>query len=139
LANSPTTTERFDYGVDRLVRGQASLPAGLRFGLLTNDAARTADSPGALSRQALQRAGVRLTRLFSPEHGVSASAPDGAPVPDGFDPITQLPVVSLYSERMRPTPAMLDGLDSMLIDLPDIGARFYTFIWTMSHMLEVCG
>jgi len=140
LANSPISTEPFGYGVDRLVRGQAALPpAGLRFGLLTNDAARTADDPGALSRQALQRAGVRLTRLFSPEHGVSAAAADGVPVPDGFDPITQLPVVSLYSDRTRPTPAMLGDLDGVLIDLPDVGARFYTFIWTMSQMLEVCG
>lgn len=129
----------FGYGIDQIVRGQSALPSGHRFGLLTNHAAMTADPPHGPTRLALLRAGVRLTRLFSPEHGISASAADGAGVPDGIDPTTRLEVVSLYGERMSPSPTMLDDLDGVLIDLPDIGARFYTFIWSMSHMLEACG
>lgn len=128
----------FGFGVDQIVRGQVNLPAG-RFGLLTNNAATTADDPNTSSRAALLQSGVRLARLFSPEHGIAAAAADGASVPDGVDPMTQLEVVSLYGERMRPERAMLDDLDGVLIDLPDIGARFYTFIWSMSHMLEACG
>jgi len=129
----------FGYGVDQLVRGHARLPTGMRFGLLTNDAATTASAPHGLGRQALLGAGIQLVRLFSPEHGIAATAPDGASVPDGFDPVTGLEVVSLYGERMQPELTMLEGLDGVLVDLPDIGARFYTFIWSMSHMLEACG
>ncbi|MCO6044476.1 DUF1343 domain-containing protein [Aeoliella sp. ICT_H6.2] len=133
------SSPRVGYGIDEVVSGHASPPAGGRYGLLTNDAARAAGAPHKLSRRALLDAGVRLVRLFSPEHGIAATAADGASVPDGVDPVTGLEVVSLYGERMRPEPAMLDGLDGVLVDLPDIGARFYTFIWSMSHMLEACG
>ncbi len=129
----------FGYGVDQLVRGHARLPAGMRFGLLTNDAATTASAPHGLGRQALLGAGVQLVRLFSPEHGMAGTAADGACVPDGFDPATGLEVVSLYGERMHPELAMFEDLDGVLVDLPDIGARFYTFIWSMSQMLEACG
>lgn len=131
-------SQSFGFGIDQIVRGHARLPSDRRYGLLTNDAARTADAPHTTSRQALLLAGVPLARLFSPEHGIGAAADDGAIVPDGVDPTTQLEVVSLYGERMRPERAMLDGLDAVLIDLPDIGARFYTFIWSMSYMLEAC-
>lgn len=134
----------FGYGVDRLLRGQrvgsdGSWPGNLRLGLLTSDAATTADAPHGPGRWALLSAGVPLVRLFSPEHGLTASAPDGAHVPDGLDPVTGLKVFSLYGQRMRPEPAMLEDLDGVLVDLPDIGARFYTFIWSMSHMLQACG
>lgn len=127
---------KIQFGIDRLL-GERSWPPG-RIGLVTNDAARTAADPGLHSRLALQRAGCQVVRLFSPEHGLHAKAPDGAAVTDALDPLTGLPVVSLYGDTMRPPPELLRDLDAVLFDIPDIGARFYTYIWTLSHLLEAC-
>ena len=126
------------YGIDQIVQGACELPRLGRYGLLTNDAAVTASDSTMRSREALLRAGINLVRLFSPEHGLSAAEPDGAPVPHGRDLLTELEVISLYGRQTGPTPSTLSDLDGMLIDLPDIGTRSYTFIWTMSVMLEAC-
>lgn len=106
--------------------------------LVTNDAARLASSEHTRPRLALLQAGLPLVRLFGPEHGLTAAADDGARVDDGTDPLTGLPVVSLYGERMRPDAAHLAGLDAVLFDIPDVGARFYTYAWTLWHVLHAC-
>jgi len=126
------------YGVDQIVEREDFLPRDGRYGLLTNDAAVTASDPTLRSREALLKAGFNLVRLFSPEHGIAATAADGAAVSHGFDPLTNLEVVSLYGDSNRPAREMLSDLDGMLVDLPDVGTRYYTFIWTMSYVLEVC-
>ncbi len=126
-----------EFGVDRLI---ATVPAALksaRVGMVTSNVATTASS-GASSRVALQNAGVHLTKLFGPEHGLAATAPDGDPVRDTRDPATGLPVASLYGDTIRPTPEMLADIDILLYDIPDVGSRFYTYIWTLSHVLEAC-
>ena len=125
------------FGIDRLVRTTA-IPRSARIGLVTNDAARLAADVNAKSRVALRDAGFNLVRLFGPEHGIGASAADGAHVADGVDPLTRLPVVSLYGQTHRPAREHLDDLDVVLFDIPDVGARFYTYIWTLSHVLEAC-
>ena len=107
-----------------------------RIGLVTNDAALT--SGGVPVRIALLEAGYLLVRLFSPEHGLSAQGRDGAGQADGFDPLTGLPVVSLYGERLAPRPDDLEDVDAVVVDLPDVGCRFYTYLWTLSHVLESC-
>ncbi|NDC77295.1 MAG: DUF1343 domain-containing protein, partial [Chitinophagia bacterium] len=104
--------------------------------LVTNDAARTAD--GRPSRQALLAAGLRIRRLFSPEHGIHAIGEDGAPQPDGHDPLTGLPVASLYGDRWAPRSEQLADIDAVLFDIPDIGCRFYTYLWTLTHVMEAC-
>jgi uncharacterized protein YbbC (DUF1343 family) len=124
------------FGIDQLLSSPRLI--GQRVGLVTNDAARRARDSAVRSRVALQQAGFNLVRLFSPEHGLGASAADGAAVADGRDPLTALPVISLYGEHPRPARETLADLDAVLFDLPDIGARFYTYIWTMSHVLEAC-
>jgi uncharacterized protein YbbC (DUF1343 family) len=90
------------------------------------------------SRTALLDAGVPLTHLFTPEHGLSALESDGRAVADGRDPVTGLRVTSLYGPRLAPPAEALAGLDLVLFDLQDVGARFYTFLWTLSHLLESC-
>ncbi|HLN12923.1 MAG TPA: DUF1343 domain-containing protein [bacterium] len=126
------------FGVDLL----AEFPRArsLRVGLITNDAAATAGAPRPLvpARRALLDAGVQVVTLFSPEHGLEAAAPDGAAVDDTTDGLTGLPVRSLYGTGFRPAPDALAGLDALLFDLPDVGTRFYTYIWTLSHVLEAC-
>jgi uncharacterized protein YbbC (DUF1343 family) len=103
---------------------------------VTNDAARLATDATVHSRVALLSAGIPLVRLFGPEHGLSGVAADGAAVADGVDPLTGLPTVSLYGDRMRPTRADVGDLDLILFDVPDVGARFYTYIWTLYHLLS---
>jgi len=129
------------YGIDRLLDGMLERLNGKRIGLVTNDAATT--SAGYIraltpSRLALREAGVNLISLFSPEHGLGAAAADGAEVGQSIDPLTNLSVHSLYGAHFRPTPEQLAGLDLLLFDIPDVGARFYTYIWTLSHVMEAC-
>jgi len=121
------------FGIDTLLREP---PTKARIGLVTNDVATT--TSGQSSRRALLDAGFNVVRLFSPEHGIGARAEDGAAVVDHIDPLTNLPVVSLYGEKVRPARQSLDDLDLILFDIPDVGARFYTYIWTLSHVLEAC-
>lgn len=126
------------FGADRLVR-ERLLPGNLRrAGLVTNDAARLAGNYKTRSRTALLDAGVPIVRLFSPEHGLTANAADGAAVSDGVDAATGLPVVSLYGATMAPPATTLADLDVMLFDVPDVGARFYTYTWTLTHVMDAC-
>ncbi|HSK12148.1 MAG TPA: DUF1343 domain-containing protein [Phnomibacter sp.] len=122
------------FGVDHFISKYRS--PGKNLGLLTNDAALT--TSGISSRLALLKAGFSISRIFSPEHGLMANRPDGAPVEDQQDPLTGLPVVSLYGDQMKPRPEQLSGLDAVLFDIPDVGCRFYTYLWTMTYMMDAC-
>ena len=124
------------FGADILAATPTLLGAAQRVGLVTNNAARLASDVSQHSRVALKRAGVPLVRLFGPEHGLSGAGADGEAMRDDVDFLTGLPTFSLYGDRMRPTREMLQGLDAILFDIPDIGARFYTFIWTLHHVLS---
>jgi len=122
-------------GID-IVLQQAPVWSKQRIGLVTNDAART--HQGLFSRKALLDNGFNLVKIFSPEHGISATGADGAPMHDQQDPHTQLPVVSLYGEKLTPAATDLADLDLLLFDVPDVGTRFYTYLWTLSYCLEIC-
>lgn len=124
------------YGVDHFLQSQDLFLRKSRWGLVTNDAARTRDEKTV--RQALQDAGWRLACLFTPEHGLSATGVDGQAQPHHKDPLTGLPVYSLYGSQFAPTFRTLEALDGILFDLPDVGVRFYTYIWTLSYVMEAC-
>jgi uncharacterized protein YbbC (DUF1343 family) len=126
------------FGADRLVRTPALLRSAARLGLVTNDSARLSAEPGVRSRRALLDAGLPVVRLFGPEHGIGAADADGAAVSDATDALTGLPVVSLYGERMRPSRESIADLDAVLFDIPDVGARFYTYVWTLFEVLGAC-
>lgn len=126
------------FGVDRLAADPRLLGNVRRVGLLTNDAARLAADAQRPGRTALLDAGVPLVRLFSPEHGLSVRAPDGSAVSDGVDQITGMPVISLYGASMAPPADALADLDCLLFDVPDVGARFYTYNWTLSYAIDAC-
>lgn len=81
---------------------------------------------------------VQLVRVFSPEHGFRGKADAGEKVQDGIDPKSGLPVVSLYGSNKKPKPEQLEGVDVLLFDLQDVGARFYTYISTLHYVLEAC-
>ncbi|QQE11929.1 DUF1343 domain-containing protein [Planctomycetota bacterium] len=139
-AVSKDVSAKIRFGVDQVLANCPDELKTKRVGLLTNDAATTATLPHpyALSRQALAESEVNLVALFSPEHGIGAAAADGAKIGDVKDLVTGLPVHSLYGKNFAPTDEMLSEIDVFVIDVPDIGARFYTYIWTMSYILEKC-
>ena len=80
--------------------------------------------------------GVDIKKIYTPEHGFRGTADAGAKVNSGNDAKTGLPIVSLYGKTKKPTPEMLQGIDVILFDLQDVGVRFYTYISTMSYMME---
>jgi len=123
-------------GLDVLIHERLDLLRGRRVGLVTHPAAVRPDLTGALD--ALLNAGVQVVALFGPEHGLDGSAADGAAVGNMLHRRTGLPVYSLYGPTKEPTPAMLDGagVDVLIFDMQDVGARFYTFISTLFHVLR---
>ncbi len=107
-----------------------------RIGFVTNDAAYT--STGVLSRHALIKKRLNIIKLFSPEHGISTTGADGTYQKSGTDTLTGLPVISLYADQLAPDEAALNDIDLVIFDIPDVGCRFYTYLWTMTHVMEAC-
>jgi len=107
--------------------------AGAHVGLVTNQTGQARDGATAIDLLAAAP-GVELVALFSPEHGIRGVM-DG-PVSSSRDTRTGLPIHSLYGETRRPTAEMLQGLDTLVVDLQDVGARFYTYATTMAYLLE---
>ncbi len=81
---------------------------------------------------------VNLVSLFAPEHGIRGSSIAGGYVDQEIDPVTKLPIYSLYSNSNRPTKEMMSTIDVLCIDIQDVGARFYTYIYTMAYAMEAC-
>ncbi len=120
-------------GIDVLAAEEFKTLKGLKIGLVTNHTGRTRDGKSTID--ALFHApGVRLTKLFSPEHGIRGAL--DAVVPNGKDDATNLPIISLYGKTRKPTASDLEGLDALVYDIQDIGARFYTYISTLGLVLE---
>ncbi len=114
--------------------------AGKRVGLLTNPSG--VNRAGISTIELLRKApNVNLVALFGAEHGVYGDIPAGKEFPDSIDPVTGLPVFSLYGPGpiRKPTPKMLRQIDVLVYDLQDTGARSYTFISTMGKAMEECG
>jgi len=120
-------------GIDVLAAERFAPLAGLRVGLITNQTGR--DASGRSTLELLQHApGVRLTAVFSPEHGFDGTA--DAKVASTTESRTALPLYSLYGDTLRPSDAMLAGLDALVFDIQDAGARFYTYVTTMAYAME---
>lgn len=132
----------FRLGVENLLE-----PAALetlrdqRVGLITNPtgADRALRSTIDLLVEAQGTGGFTMTALFGPEHGVRGAEPAGASVGDYIDEKTGLPVRSLYGATQKPTPEMLADVDVLVFDIQDIGARFYTYIWTLYYAMQAAG
>ena len=122
-------------GLDVLLGRLRTLLGGQSVGLLCHPASVTADlTPAA---EALMRVkDVNLRRLFAPEHGITGAAQDLVLVGHEKDPLTGLPVMSLYGRRLDPDPRVLEGLDALIVDLQDVGARYYTYNWTMALAMK---
>lgn len=123
-------------GIDILEAENFSRLQGFNAGLITNLTGRNREGKRTLD---LMRESVnfKLVRVFSPEHGLNGDL--DRKVESSVDPQTGLPVYSLYGETRRPTAEMLKGLDILIFDIQDVGARFYTYITTMAFAMEAAG
>ena len=125
-------------GVDMVLedsRARESL-VDKRLGLITNPTGVTRDLKRTLD---VLRLGVfDLVALFSPEHGLRGEIQDALDIPEYTDDATGLPVYSLYGDMRKPTYTMLDGVDSLIFDIQDIGVRFYSYITTMVLSMQAC-
>jgi uncharacterized protein YbbC (DUF1343 family) len=120
-------------GIDVLARDGYALLKGRRVGLITNQTGR--DREGHSTIDLLKDApDVTLVALFSPEHGIRGLL-DGK-VEDSADEKTSLPIYSLYGETRKPSPEMLQGIDTLVFDIQDVGTRFYTYISTLGLAME---
>ncbi|MFD3406163.1 exo-beta-N-acetylmuramidase NamZ domain-containing protein [Kribbella sp. NPDC058693] len=115
-------------GAQRLAEDRGLVPDG-RLGLITNFTGVLPDlTPTSV---ALRAAGLPLTALFGPEHGLRGTAQAGASEGEGVDPDTGLPVFDTYLRHGRELDDLFSGVDVLLFDIQDIGTRFYTYVWTM--------
>lgn len=120
-------------GIDVLYRENFRALAGRRVGLITNQTGLAAD--GTPTIDLLHRSeACDLVALFSPEHGIRGI--EDSRVDSTVDAGTGIPVYSLYGDTKRPAPEMLQGIDALVFDIQDIGARFYTYITTMGYCME---
>jgi uncharacterized protein YbbC (DUF1343 family) len=126
------------FGIDRLL-GEPSLRAplkGRRVALLAHPASVTEGLVHSLDALA-DCSDIRLSAAFGPQHGLRGDKQDNmVESPDFADPVHGIPVFSLYGEVRRPTEAMLDSFDVILVDLQDLGCRIYTFVTTLLYVLE---
>ncbi|MBI1277498.1 MAG: DUF1343 domain-containing protein [Anaerolineaceae bacterium] len=131
-------TQQVRTGIEVLRDSNFAELHGKRVGLFTNPSA--VDGKLISTYDILRREHtINLTALFSPEHGLTAAAADGEQIATITDTRTGLPIYSLYGTSERPTPEMLSHIDAIVCDIQDIGVRYYTFIWTISHILEAAG
>lgn len=136
-------------GVDVLLTDSAHLVEGRRVGLITNHTGVYWADPGAeaSSDEAVGHVidalysspDVELVALYGPEHGIRGAAEAGARVDTEVDERTGVTVFSLYGDTLRPTAEMLDGVDILVYDMQDIGARYYTYVSTMAYAMEAAG
>ena len=124
-------------GLDVFLEKEWQAFSGKRVGLVTNMT--------GVNRQLIpsidlfhEHDGINLTALYGPEHGIRGDAKEGEEIASSIDPYTGVPVYSLYGDSKKPSREMLEETDVIVFDLQDIGARYYTYIYTMAYMMEAC-
>lgn len=108
---------------------------GKRCALLTNQTGMNAQFESTIDRM-FQHPDLELVLLLAPEHGIQTNKREGERFSDMIHPATGLPVVSLYGESKKPSPDVLAGIDCLIVDIQDIGARYYTYIYTMAYCMQ---
>ncbi|UFU01667.1 DUF1343 domain-containing protein [Ruania suaedae] len=133
----PGLDRPLELGVEVLLDDLSELE-DQRVGIITNPTGVTSDLTHTVDALIAGEAsgGYEVTALYGPEHGVRGGVPAGAYVESYVDERTGLPVYSLYGPTRKPSPEMLADVDVLVFDIQDIGARFYTYIWTMYYAME---
>ena len=128
---------RVVLGSERLFNAESEQIRGRRVGLITNHSG--VDAQLRATADKLHQSGLcELVALYGPEHGIRGAAQDGEHVANSTDPRTGVPVYSLYGQTREPDPAMLEGVELMLFEIQDVGARFYTYLYTMTQSIAAC-
>lgn len=128
---------RTTFGIDRLIADPGKYLKGKRFALLVNQSSVAAD--GRYLFEALSAQGYKAEKIFAPEHGLFGTEQDQITVVDEVDGFTGLKAVSLYGqtkEELKPRPDDLAGLDALVVDIQDIGCRYYTYAYTLAFCIE---
>lgn len=132
---APGQSDRLvQVGLERLAGGEDLVLRQKRIGLIVHAASVTASGQHAID--VFADLDLDVIRLFSPEHGLRGRAAAGEQIESGIEPLSGLPVVSLYGEKRKPSPEDLAGLDVLVFDLQGAGVRFYTYVSTMMLCLE---
>ena len=124
-------------GIDNFLENNVEQFKGARVGLVTNMTGVNRELKPTIDLF-YEHPDIELAALFGPEHGIRGDAKEGEKFSSSIDPYTSLPIHSLYGETRKPTKEMLSDIDIIFIDLQDIGARYYTFIYTVSNVMEAC-
>ncbi|MDV6169160.1 DUF1343 domain-containing protein [Flavobacterium sp. DG1-102-2] len=132
------TPVEFNTGAENF-KNYASLLKGKKTGIVTNQTGTVKTANGRISIvDFLLSKNIAVKKIYAPEHGFRGTADAGELVKDGKDTQTGLPVISLYGNNKKPKPEQLEGIDVMVFDLQDVGARFYTYISTLHYIIEAC-
>ena len=125
-------------GLDIIEENNFDILKGRKIGLVVNPASVNKRLEHAVD-VFLKGKSFEIRALFGPQHGIYGNTQDNMIEWESFnDPLTGLPIHSLYGEHRKPTPEMLEGIDTLVVDLPDVGARYYTFVWTAKLCMEAC-
>jgi len=125
-------------GIEVLLSDSLHLVAGRRVGLITNQTGIDRERRSSIDRLA-ERPDVELVALFAPEHGIRGDQGEGVTIDTEVDARTGVPIHSIYGQTLAPTPEMLEGIDVLLFDMQDIGARYYTYVSTMAYAMRAAG
>lgn len=123
-----TGAERFDFYLPLL--------ANKKVGIVTNPTGIVENKKHLVDFLLEQQ--INLQKIYAPEHGFRGIADAGEMIKDGKDSKTNLPIISLYGNNKKPKPEQLAGIDVMIFDIQDVGARFYTYISTLHYVMEAC-
>ncbi|MGE0158844.1 MAG: exo-beta-N-acetylmuramidase NamZ domain-containing protein [Gemmatimonadales bacterium] len=125
-------------GIEVLLSDSLHLVAGRRVGLVTNHTGVDREGRSDIDLLA-EHPAVQLVALYAPEHGIRGDQREGATIASDVDERTGVPIHSLYGATLAPTPEMLEGVDVLLFDMQDIGARYYTYVSTMALAMRAAG
>ena len=134
VADTPTENKKVKVGAERIEQ-YFDLINNKNIALVVNQTSMIGDTHLA---DTLQQIGVNIKAIFAPEHGFRGKADAGEKVVDGIDVKTGIPLLSLYGKNKKPKPAQLAGIDLVIFDIQDVGARFYTYISTLHYVMEAC-
>lgn len=130
-----TTTEPLKTGAQRLLETEYDIYGGLHIAICGNQSSLVG---GTHLVDTLIACGVKVTKIFCPEHGFRGNAEAGATIKSGKDEKSGLPIVSLYGKNKKPTKEQMSDIDAVIFDLQDVGCRFYTYISTLHYVMEAC-
>ena len=133
-SSAPVTPVSVRPGLEVLLTDSIALVRNRRVGLVTNQAG--VDHSGTHAIDRLLRDHINLTTIMSPEHGLRGMAAPGEQVASSRDSATGIPIYSLYGATLAPTPEMLANVDVILVDLQDVGGRYYTWLATTVHVMQ---